>query len=72
MKFLCIRCNEYMKLMNTDDSKGDSVDIIFSCSKCNNQIAMITNPQETQMVKTLGLNIGVDIKPTKSFGEDIT
>lgn len=58
MKFICISCNEYMKLMKADNSKGDTVNIIFGCSKCGNQIAMITNSQETQMVKTLGLNIG--------------
>lgn len=47
-----------MKLMKADNSKGDTVNIIFGCSKCGNQIAMIANSQETQMVKTLGLNIG--------------
>ena len=72
MKFTCIRCNEYMKLMKADNSKGDTVNIIFGCSKCGNQIAMITNSQETQMVKTLGLNIGGNDIPSKSPKEDIT
>ena len=58
MKFICIRCNEYMKQIKADVSGENSINIIFKCSKCNNQIAMVTNTQETQMVKTLGLNIG--------------
>ena len=57
MKFICIRCDEQMKLIKTDNSNGDSVDIIFSCSQCGNKIAMITNSHETQMLKREGLNI---------------
>ena len=71
MKFICIRCDEQMKLIKTDNSNGDSVDIIFSCSQCGNKIAMITNPQETQMVRTLGLNIGGNTKSSNFLEEDI-
>ncbi|OGI06926.1 MAG: hypothetical protein A3F80_05890 [Candidatus Melainabacteria bacterium RIFCSPLOWO2_12_FULL_35_11] len=82
-----------MKLLKADDSKGDSVSIMFTpldnkysmglfpfnskyltgfiCSKCNNQIAMITNPQETQMVRTLELNIGGTAIPDKPVKEGL-
>ncbi len=71
MKFICIRCDEQMKLIKTDNSNGDSVDIIFGCSQCGNKIAMITNPQETQMVRTLGLNIGGTAIPDKPVKEGL-
>ena len=58
MKFLCVSCDEPMKFIKADAPEEGSVSIIFGCSKCNNQIAMLTNPQETQLVRTLGVNIG--------------
>lgn len=58
MKFLCVGCDEPMKFIKADAPEKGSVSIIFGCSKCNNQIAMLTNPQETQLVRTLGVNIG--------------
>ena len=58
MKFLCVSCDEPMKFIKADTPEEGSVSIIFGCPKCNNQIAMLTNPQETQLVKTLGVNIG--------------
>src|SRR3989338_4448768 len=48
MKFICIRCNEYMNQIKVDVLGENSINIIFKCSKCNNQIAM---------VKKEGLNI---------------
>ena len=57
MKFICIRCNEYMNQIKADVSGENSINIIFKCSKCNNQIAMVTNSHETQMLKREGLNI---------------
>ena len=58
MKFLCVKCDEQMKFIKSDTPEEGSVSIIFGCSKCNNQTAMLTNPQETQLVKTLGVSIG--------------
>ena len=71
MKFICIRCNEYMNQIKADVSGENSINIIFKCSKCNNQIAMITNPQETQMVRTLELNIGGTAIPDKPVKEGL-
>ena len=71
MKFICIRCNEYMNQIKADVSGENSINIIFKCSQCGNKIAMITNPQETQMVRTLGLNIGGNTKSSNFLEEDI-
>lgn len=58
MKFLCIRCDEPMKFVKAESPENGSVSLLFGCEKCNNQIAMLTNPQETQLVRTLGVSIG--------------
>lgn len=63
MKFLCVGCDEPMKFIKADAPEEGSVSIIFGCPKCNNQIAMLTNPQETQLVRTLGVNIGGGAAP---------
>ncbi len=67
MKFLCVRCDEPMKFIKADNPEEGSVSILFGCSKCNSQIAMLTNPQEIQLVRTLGVNIGGGAMPHKSL-----
>lgn len=58
MKFLCVGCDEPMKFVKADGPEDGSVTIVFGCQRCNQQIAILTNPQETQLVRTLGVNIG--------------
>ena len=59
MKFLCVSCDEPMKLTQADKpDEGGSIAALFACPKCSNQIAMLTNPYETQMVQSLGVKIG--------------
>ncbi len=59
MKFLCVACDEPMKLTKADPpDDGGSIAALFACPKCANQIAMLTNPHETQMVQSLGVKIG--------------
>lgn len=58
MKFLCIECDEPMKLLKTLDSEGGSLSIIYSCPKCSKQMAMLTNSMETQMVRSMDVKIG--------------
>lgn len=59
MKFLCISCDEPMKLTKADKpDEGGSIAALFSCPSCSHQIAMLTNPLETQMVQSLGVQIG--------------
>lgn len=58
MKFLCVECDEPMKLEESRGPQDGSMTVIFSCIKCGRQIAMLTNKMETQMVKSLDVKIG--------------
>ena len=72
MKFLCVSCNTQMKLVKTDkaadpDAKG-SLALRFECPECLFEIAMLTNSFETQLVSSLGVEIGGRTVP-KSSGD---
>ena len=58
MKFLCLDCDEPMKLSRTDGPDEGSLSVTFRCPQCGFRVAMLTNPFETQMVKSLGVKIG--------------
>lgn len=59
MKFLCVTCDEPMQLTKADrPDEGGSIAALFSCPSCSHQIAMLTNPYETQLVQSLGVKIG--------------
>lgn len=58
MKFLCVSCDEQMRLTETLAPENDAISAIFSCPSCGNQVAMLTNSMETQLVKSLDVKIG--------------
>lgn len=58
MKFLCIECDQPMSLFETGAPEDGSLAIKFECPTCLHQIAMLTNPYETQVVSSLGVKIG--------------
>ncbi|MDH3254124.1 MAG: PCP reductase family protein [Acidobacteriota bacterium] len=58
MKFVCLECNTPMKLYKTAPPDAGSLDVRFECPKCMHQVAMLTNPFETQIVSSLGVRIG--------------
>ena len=58
MKFLCVECDEAMKLKETMDPIDGSITVVFQCPSCKREIAMLTNPMETQVVGSLGVSIG--------------
>ncbi len=58
MKFLCVECDEAMKLQETRGPDEGSMTVIFGCPKCSREVAMLTNAMETQMVRSLGVKIG--------------
>ena len=59
MKFLCVACDEPMKLNAAGPpDEGGSLTAVFACPRCGNRIAMLTNPFETEMVTSLGIKIG--------------
>ena len=58
MKFLCVACDEPMKLLTVEDSGGGSLSVLYGCPRCEQKVAMLTNPYETEMVQSLGVKIG--------------
>ncbi len=58
MKFLCVSCDEPMKLQSAAPPVDGSINALFTCPSCSHQIAMLTNPHETQLVQSLGVKIG--------------
>src|SRR5437870_1347520 len=58
MKFLCLDCDEPMKLVGTEGPDEGSLAVTFRCPECGFRVAMLTNPFETQMVRSLGVKIG--------------
>lgn len=60
MKFLCVPCDTPMKLQTIAPPNGGSLSIVYSCPECGYEMAMLTNPYETQVVQSLGVRIGPD------------
>ena len=58
MKFLCVSCDEAMKLVETRPPERGSLTLLYRCPSCAHELAMLTNPYETQMVSSLGVKVG--------------
>ncbi len=59
MKFLCVACDEAMKSVPASGAPhGDSFAVVFRCPRCEHRVALLTNPGETQLARSLGLAIG--------------
>lgn len=58
MKFLCVPCDKPMRLLEAAPPDRGSVSLVYSCDDCGYEFAMLTNPQETQVVTSLGVKIG--------------
>ncbi len=58
MKFLCVPCDSPMKLQTVAAPEGGSLSVVYACPECGYEMAMLTNPYETQVVQSLGVRIG--------------
>jgi DNA-directed RNA polymerase subunit RPC12/RpoP len=67
MKFLCLDCDEPMKLHSTEGPDEGSLAVTFRCPTCGFRVAMLTNPFETQMVRSLGVKVGGRIVEPEPF-----
>jgi DNA-directed RNA polymerase subunit RPC12/RpoP len=67
MKFLCLDCDEPMKLHTTEGPHDDSLTVVFRCPECGFRVAMLTNPFETQLVRSLGVKVGGRAVPAAPF-----
>jgi Proto-chlorophyllide reductase 57 kD subunit len=61
MKFLCVPCDSPMKLQTVGPPERGSLSVVYSCPECGYEMAMLTNPFETQLVQSLGVRIGPEI-----------
>ena len=61
MKFLCVPCDSPMKLQTVGPPERGSLSVVYSCPECGYEMAMLTNPFETQVVQSLGVRIGPDV-----------
>jgi DNA-directed RNA polymerase subunit RPC12/RpoP len=67
MKFLCLDCDEPMRLHGTEGPHDGSLTVTFRCPTCGFRVAMLTNPLETQMVRSLGVSLGPRPRPVGPF-----
>ena len=58
MKFLCVLCDQPMKLIEVAPPERGALSVLYECPECAHRIAMLTNPLETQLVQSLGVQIG--------------
>lgn len=58
MKFLCIPCDEVMEFAERQIPGDGTLAAVFVCGKCQREMAMLTNPMETQFVSSMGIKIG--------------
>jgi hypothetical protein len=64
MKFLCVPCDSPMKLQTVGPPDRGSLAVVYACPECGYEMAMLTNPYETQVVQSLGVRIGPDASTT--------
>jgi len=66
MKFLCVPCDSPMKLQAIAPPEGGSLSVVYSCPLCGYEMAMLTNPYETQLVQSLGVRIGPETRDARA------
>jgi hypothetical protein len=58
MKFLCLTCDEVMAFAERQLPGDGTLTAVFTCPDCKREMALLTNPMETQMITSLGVEIG--------------
>lgn len=58
MKFLCVSCDERMEFADRQQPGDGTMAAVFECPDCGRAVGMLTNPMETQLVSSLGVEIG--------------
>jgi len=58
MKFLCVPCDAVMNFAERQLPGDGTMAAVFTCPSCEHEIAMLTNPMETQLVASLGVKVG--------------
>jgi len=58
VKFLCVDCDAQMSFAERELPGDGTLAATFTCPTCGRTVAMLTNPMETQLVASLGVQIG--------------
>jgi hypothetical protein len=58
VKFLCVDCDKQMAFEERQVPGDGTLAATFKCPTCGRVVAMLTNPMETQLVSSLGVEIG--------------
>jgi hypothetical protein len=58
VKFLCLSCDQVMAFAERQIPGDGTLAAVFKCPGCGREMAMLTNPYETQLVSGLGVKIG--------------
>lgn len=67
MKFVCLGCETYMSFEKVEKPAEGSLGVFFGCPSCGSKFSMVTNPGETQMVSSLGVQLGGRAQPAAPF-----
>ena len=65
MKFLCLDCDDVMEFAERQIPGDGTLAAVFTCGSCGREMAMLTNPMETQLVSSMGVKIGGREVPTQ-------
>jgi hypothetical protein len=58
VKFLCIQCDEVMEFVERQLPGDGTLAALYTCPVCRREMALLTNPMETQLVSSMGVKIG--------------
>ena len=58
MKFLCVDCDRQMEFEDRTIPGDGTLAAVFRCPVCERSTAMLANPMETQLVSSLGVQVG--------------
>jgi len=67
VKFLCLDCDDVMKFAERQLPGDGTLAAVFTCGSCGREMAMLTNPMETQLVSSLGIQIGGRSVPSQAM-----
>ncbi|HYX82964.1 MAG TPA: PCP reductase family protein [Gemmatimonadales bacterium] len=67
MKFLCVECDQQMTFAERQIPGDGTLAATFKCPTCGRVVAMLANPMETQLVSSLGVEIGGRTVPPEPF-----
>ena len=56
-----------MRLEKSEGPDAGSLAVTFGCPACGRRVAMLTNPFETQLVRSLGVKVGGRTEPPAPF-----